>query len=777
MKNRIAFAALLVGLSPVLSRAVEKVDFNREVRPILSDACFTCHGPDDKTRKGNVRLDLAESAFKIGDSGKAPVVPGKPDASELIKRLTTADEDDRMPPASTHKVVKPEQVATLRKWIEQGAPYAGHWAFIPPVRPAVPGVKNAAWVRNPIDAFVLAKLEGMGLSPGGEADRRTLLRRVTLDLTGLPPTPAEADAFANDPSPDAYEKVVDRLLASPRYGERMAMNWLDGARYADSHGYQADWERYQWRWREWVIDAYNKNQPFDQFTIDQLAGDLRPGATLEQKLATGFHRNHRMNTEGGTIAEEWRTEYVIDRVDTTGMVWLGLTLGCARCHDHKFDPVSQKEFYQLFAIFNNNAEAGKGAEKAGNHEPAMKAPRAEHVAQLAELDEQIAAAERVAREKEQKLPELLAKWESTPDARKPGVGWVTVAPSELKASAGMTKLTKRPDNSVVAGKKNSSNDSPTDTYTVTFTLPAGEVTAIRLEALTDDSLPGKGPGRSPNGNFVLTDFALSAGGKAVKFAGASADFAQENYPAASAFDADKAGTGWAVHPRGGTSHHAVFALDKPMVLEKAAPATVTMEFKSRFAKHALGRFRLSVTNAAKPHEAVGTPASIIAILDTPPGKRNEKQRDALTAYFRERYAGEITDADRALAKAKAEKAALEDAIPTAMIMKEMDKPREAHVLIRGEYDKPGEKVEMGLPKFFGKLPDGAPMNRLGLAMWMVQPDNPLTSRVAVNRYWEMFFGTGIVKTSENFGSQADWPSHPELLDWLATEYVRLKWDT
>jgi len=554
------------------------------------------------------------------------------------------------------------------------------------------------------------------------------------------------------------------------------MNWLDGARYADSHGYQADWERYQWRWRDWVIEAFNKNQPFDEFTIDQIAGDLRPNPTLDQQIATGFHRNHRMNTEGGTIPEEWRTEYVIDRVDTTGMVWLGLTLGCARCHDHKFDPISQKEFYQLFAIFNNNSESGKGAEKAGNHEPAIKAPRDFEVAKLAELDKQIAAAERVAREKEQRIPEMLAKWEASPDSRKPGVGWALADATEFKATAGTTKLTKKPDKSIVASKQNSSSDPTTDTYTIKFTAQAGELTAIKLEALADEGLPGRGPGRSPNGNFVMTDFSVSVDGKQVKIGSTSADFSQEKYPVADAVDADKAGTGWAIHPNGGVSHYAVFAFDQPIMLAKASPVTVTMDFKSRFAKHALAKFRLSTSDAKAPHDAVGTPPSILAVLNTAPEKRTEKQRNDLTTYFRERFAGEVTEADKAVARARAEKAALEETIPTAMVMKEMPTPREAHILIRGEYDKPGAKVEMGLPKLFGEVPGGAPANRLGLAKWMVKADNPLTSRVAVNRFWEKFFGVGIVKTSENFGSQADFPSHPELLDWLATEFVRQGWD-
>jgi hypothetical protein len=721
-----------------------------------------------------LRLDLKDAAYAPAKSGKPAIVPGNMAKSELIRRITTDDEDDHMPPAKTGKHLSPAQVELVKKWVAQGATYRGHWAFEPPVRPELPAVKSK-WGNNEIDRFILAKLEEHGLTPSPEAVKATLIRRVTLDLTGLPPTVEEVDAFLKDTSPNAYEKVVDRLLASPRYGDQMATPWLDGARYADSHGYQADWERYQWRWRDWVIDAFNRNEPFDQFTVDQLAGDLFPNPTLDQRIATGFNRNHRMNTEGGTIAEEWRTEYVIDRVDTMGTVWLGLTLGCCRCHDHKFDPVSQKEFYQLFSLFNNVPESGREQEKAGNHKPFIKAPRPYETEKVKQYDQRIAAAERVVREKEQQLPILLAKWEASPESRKPGVGWTTVD-VETKSTAGTAAFAKKPDKSVLASKRNASTDTGTDTYTVTFNVDAREITGIRLEALPDESLPGKGPGRSQNGNFVLTDFEVQIDGKPAKIGRASADFSQDKYPVAHAIDADKTGTGWAIHPNGGIAHQAVFALEKPATSEKPLNVTIKMDFKSRFAKHTLGRFRLSVTDAKAPHEAVGTPASVLAILDTPRDKRSEKQRNELTAYFRERFAGEVTDADRALAKAKADRSAYEESIPTVMVMEEMPEPRETHILIRGQYDKPGEKVSAGLPKLFGELPPGAPMNRLGLAQWMVKKDNPLTARVAVNRYWEKFFGTGLVKTSENFGSQAEWPSHPELLDWLATEFVRIGWD-
>src|SRR5262245_1627732 len=369
-----------------------RVEFNRDVRPILSDFCFTCHGPDSARRKGELRLDRQEDAFE--DRGDyAAIVPKHPEKSEIIRRLSAADEADRMPPPKAARRPSPQQIDTLKRWIQQGAKWEQHWAFIPPQRPPAPDVKSQkSAVRNSIDRFILARLEKERLSASPEAAKTTLIRRVTLDLTGLPPTPAEVDAFLNDPSADAYEKVVDRLLASPRFGERMAWRWLEAARYADTSGYQSDGERFMWRWRDWVIGAINANMPFDRFTVEQIAGDMLPNATREQRIATGFNRNHRGNGEGGVIPEEYQVEYVVDRVDTTATVWLGLTAGCARCHDHKFDPIAQKEFYQLFAFFNNIPERGK-AIKVGNSPPYIKAPTREQEEHLAALDRKLRDAE------------------------------------------------------------------------------------------------------------------------------------------------------------------------------------------------------------------------------------------------------------------------------------------------------------------------------------------------------------------------------------------------
>jgi hypothetical protein len=529
--------ALTLGLLCV-GNALAGVDFDRQVRPILAEYCFACHGPDAGQRKGKLRLDTPEGALGPRRGG-AVIVPGKPADSELMNRITADEAEMRMPPAKTGKKLSEQQIDTLRRWIAEGAPWSAHWSFRTPRRPELPAVKNTAWVRNPIDRFILARLEKEGLSPSPEADRATIVRRLTLDLAGLPPTLEEVDAFLNDTRPDAYERLVDRLLASPRYGERMALEWLDAARFADTHGYHIDSGRDMSGWRRWVIDAFNRNKPFDQFTVEQVAGDLLPGATTEQKIASGFHRNHMINFEGGAIPQEYHNAYVVDRVNTTGTVWLGLSVACAQCHDHKYDPISQREFYQLYAFFFNVPENGLDGSK-GNAAPLLKMPTREQRQRLDQLDASIKA------------------------------------------------------------------------------------------------------------------------------------------------------------------------------LEK-------------------------------------------------------RQKESGPAEERKRRADE-------LARLKKERDALYNSIPSTMVMEEMGSPRETFLLVRGQYDKRGDKVRPATPAFLPPLPAGAPPNRLGLARWLVDPSHPLTARVAVNRYWQMYFGTGLVKTAEDFGTQGERPSHPELLDFLATEFIGTDWD-
>src|SRR5262245_1995468 len=475
--------------------AESKVNFVRDVRPILADNCFTCHGPDDKARKADLRLDKRETALAVIDLKK-------PAESELVRRITTTDKADRMPPAKTQKVLTPAQVETLKAWVAQGAEYQGHWAFSAPKRPAVPAA-GEGWARNEVDRFIAERLAKAPLRPSAEADRATLIRRVTFDLTGLPPTPREVDDFVNDQSPEAYAKVVERLLKSVRYGERMALDWLDAARYADTNGYHIDNGRDMTRWREWVIDAFHKNKRFDEFTIEQLAGDLLPGATVAQKVASGFNRNHMINFEGGAIPEEYHTAYIVDRVNTTATVWMGLTVACAQCHDHKYDPISQKDFYRLYAFFNNIPERGLDGNK-GNAVPLLKVPAPEQEKRLATLRSEMAALEGKLRGPLPDVDAAQAVWEKNPDAAR--TEWKALELTKLRSKGGATFTTDKDGSIVVDGPT-----APTEVYTFTFRTDLPRLTAIRIEPLPDDRLNAKGPGRSVNGNFVLTGIRISLG--------------------------------------------------------------------------------------------------------------------------------------------------------------------------------------------------------------------------------------------------------------------------
>jgi hypothetical protein len=583
----LAGISILSGWSYGADGPKSKVEYARDVRPLLADHCFACHGGDDKARKGRLRLDRREDAVRGGRSGKPAIIAGKPDASELLRRIHASDPAERMPPANKGKELTSDEKALLRRWIEQGAEYQAHWALLPPKRPALPHVKNAAWLRNGIDAFVLARLEAEGLTPSPEADRATLVRRVTLDLTGLPPTPAEVDAARADTSPAWFEKVVDRLLASPHYGERMALPWLDLARYADTNGYNNDEERTMWGWRDWVIDAFNDNLPFDRFIVDQIAGDLLPGATQQQILATGFNRNHVFTTEGGIIPEEYRVEYVVDRVHTTATALLGLSLQCARCHEHKYDPISQTEYYRFFAYFNSQPDQQGSYNAAGVLPPAVKLP---------------------------------SRWQRA------------------------------------------------------------EVQILEARRL---------------------------------------DLEHRRQQRAAA----------------------------------AEPA-----------------FRDWLRHVKSPMKEI---AEILAISEP---KRTAQQQERLRKHYLETIDPVYRLLESEYLALLKQQAALERTIPQTMVMQELPQPRPTHLLKRGRYDQPGEKVSPGVPACLPPLPEGSPPNRLGLARWLVARGHPLTARVAVNRWWEMYFGTGIVETVEDFGLQGALPSHPELLDWLATELIRTGWD-
>ncbi len=763
---------LLIAAGVILvttSKAAEKIEFNRDVRPILADNCFQCHGPDVKARKAKLRLDQKEGATRdLG--GYRAVSPGQPTESELMKRILSDDPEEIMPPPKTKKHLTHEQKEVLRKWITSGADYRDHWAFVRPEKPEIPEIAYGPRVKNNIDRFVLARLKLEELEPAAEASRETLIRRVSFSLTGLPPTLEEIDAFLADKSPGAYNDMVTRYLNSPAYGEHMARHWLDLARYADSNGYQYDTERQQWVWRDWVINAYNSNKPFNEFTIEQLAGDLLPQATEHQRLATGFNRNHGITIEGGIIDEEYRTEYVMDRVVTTSQVWMALTMGCARCHDHKFDAISQKEFYQVFHFFNQVPERGANgfAPKQRLASPLAAAKKAENEKKLAQLMKEL--------EKPVNLDALLDQWASQ-IALQPKEGWAILSPETMKSTGGAT-LSKLADNSILAGGANSQKDI----YEFTAKTTAGKMTAVRLEALTHKTLPGGGPGRHSNSNFVLSEFELTAisikkpsQSQAVKFASAIADYSQAGYEVSRAIDGTTANSnGWAVDgPTRKEPATAIFITALPFGYEGGTLLRFRLRHEADFAAHGMGRPRLSVTaDPASSLQLQGIPADIRGIAAIITQKRTKFQSDRLKKYFLTHHNPNKKLKKRIAAIEKQQAASF----PETMIMQDRAKPRATHVLHRGQYNEPGEIVSAGVPTIFPVMKENQ-SNRLGFAQWLMDPDHPLTARVAVNRYWQQLFGIGLVKTAEDFGIQGELPSHPKLLDWLALEFIRSGWDT
>ena len=749
------------------SMAEEPMSFNRDVRAILSEKCFFCHGPDANHREAELRLDL-EAEAKMN-----AIVAGHADQSELISRILSEDPDAVMPPPESGKTLTPDEIDILRRWIDNGAAYETHWSFSSPERPELPEVGDDRWGRNSIDRFVLARLRAEQMQPSSQADRHVLIRRLSLDLTGLPPSVDEVQAFVTDTSESAYEEAVERLLRSHRFGEHMARYWLDAARFADTNGYQYDLEREQWVWRDWVINAFNTNMPFDQFTIEQIAGDLLPNATDQQILATGFHRNHPITIEGGVIDEEYRTEYVVDRVVTTSTVWLGLTMTCGRCHDHKYDPISQRDFYRFFAFFNNAPEKG-----LNGFDPKIKVPSPLLENQLEVWDQQVAAAradyERIIGESG--LP--VKQWEEQLAGMDPA--WNVIVPKQM-ASAGGAVLTVQDDQSVLASGPNPVNE----TYEIILQTDAKKVSAIQLEALVDPSTVNGGAGRGSNGNFVLSEFEVEvaevevAGAndpvryRKVKLVNAEADYSQQNYNINLAIDGKVDQSGWAVDGHAKIENRsAVFTFAKPITSESGLTFKVRMLHRLGLS-HQIARFRLSLHESDSPPLSM----SVAAILARPKENRSPAEIKQLQEGLLQRFAPEdakvafakLRDLERQRVKAKA-------VVPATMVMREMTSPRKTHVLFRGEYDKPGEEVHAGTPQTLPPIPEGLASNRLGLAKWLVMPNQPLTARVTVNRFWQQLFGIGIVKTVEDFGSQGEWPSHPKLLDWLAVDFVESGWD-
>lgn len=904
---------LMILCAPAATANASGVDYGREIRPILSDHCFSCHGVDDEHRQAGLRLDRRMDATRELESGAVAILPGKPEESELVLRVESADEDLRMPPQDAHPPLAKEQIAMLRRWIAEGAPYEEHWAFSAPVPPNVPETKNVGWTRNDLDRFILARLEAEGLSPAAEADRYVLIRRLSLDLRGLPPSPEEVAEFVSDDRPDAYERLVDKFLDDPAYGERWARVWLDLARYADSKGYGSDPLRLTiWRYRDWVIDAFNRNLPFDEFTIQQLAGDLLPDPTPDQLLATAFHRNTMTNTEGGTDDEEFRVAAVKDRADTTGQIWMGLTFGCAKCHNHKFDPISQREYYQLYAIFNQSED-----NDLPDDAPLMPSPTPEMVERDRLLNDRIAKLQRELDTQTPEIEKYQATWE---EGMRAPAQWEAWKPTTLQTESGATIEVGSEGIMQVRGKV-----AANDTYTLIGELAGAPITAVRLETLPDDEAPSKGAGRAPDGNFVLsglkaellptkqkeakvygrfvrielpgkerilslaevqvfrgrineardkkatqssTDFGgeaaravdgnteghyfnasstthtrteenpwwevdlgtvtpidsltiwnrtdgavgdrlanfdvlvldesreevwrtgvaaapnprveLDASG-AIQLAiqSASADFEQQGFPISNVIDparqtqSDRTQSGWAVGPKASEPHQAIFVVRPMKDSSEPKRLTIRLEHHYKDAGHTLGRFRISLSTSEAFKERATVPAEVLALVDKSLDQRSAEEAARLAAYVRSIYPGldTVREEIQRLEKSR-------EKPPMVPVMRELavEKRRTTRLLEKGSFLSPGEEVGPGVPEVFPPMPSELPPNRLALAKWLVSPENPLTARVTANRFWARIFGKGIVESEEDFGTQGDLPTHPELLDWLATELVANGWD-
>ena len=859
--------SLAIPVEALLFAADQPIEFNRDIRPILSDNCFACHGPDEKTRQAGLRLDVSEHAKAKLASGATALVPGKVGESELARRIATVDPTEQMPPAESGKKLTARQIELLNRWVEQGAEYQPHWSFVAPKRPGIPPVRwallpvrsseaedrtgksthpteHAEWPRNAIDNFVLARLEREGLTPSPAAEKERLIRRVTLDLTGVSPTIGEVDEFLSDTAPDAYEQLIDRLLTSPRYGERMTLDWLDAARYADTHGFNNDTTRYMWRWRDWTINAFNSGMPFDQFVTEQLAGDLLPNPTLDQRIATGFNRNHVINSEGGIIPEEYRVEYVADRVHTTATILMGLSLGCARCHDHKFDPLTQREYYQFFAFFNQLNEQGE-AGRVGNAEPTIKAPTPEQSARVRDLVKQLASLDDALKQRIARATETMPEWEPKLRAAA-SLGGAAPAPLlrwTLNETTG-SELTEQRDptrkGQVVgkaewtAGKLDGAlkfdgnthveagdlaNFDRTDKFSYGAWVNVSDKEAATVLSRMDDATAFRGydlllVGGKLTAHFVYRwpDEALHVVSKVevpvgkwthvfATYDGSSKAEGFKLYIDGKRSDVEITNNLLTASPKttkplriGRRTNGAPFRglidevriYDRELTAEEVssvsesdslrdllalAPDKRTAEQTQIIVKAFLARSAADVSPDRKSSERGGVSPLVPrerADAQEPGGLRRPAPKE-------EKWDGDQARADyQRLVKERAEtdkqRADLEKAFPSAMVMLEMPEPRKTFLLKRGQYDAPSDEVQPDVPASLPPFPQDAPRNRLGLAQWLLEPNHPLTSRVAVNRAWSQFFGAGLVETVEDFGSQGQWPSDLELLDWLAVEF-------
>ena len=777
------------------------IEFNRDIRPIFSDNCYACHGPDKNKRKGDLRLDTdamltfastsapnGGPAGHVGTPATGPAIPehqapapgnaahraitaGKPLESEIYLRLIAADPEQRMPDPASNKRLTDRQILLVKRWIEQGAHWQGHWAYLPPEQKPVPAFDRAEFVQNAIDRFVLAQLQLARLWPAPRADRRTLIRRLSLDLTGIGPTPAEVQRFVDDASPDAYEKVVDRLLASPRFGERMAVFWLDLVRFADSIGYHSDNPMNDWPYRDYVIRSFNQNKPFDQFTVEQLAGDLLPNPTLEQRVATAYNRLLQTTEEGGAQPREYEVKYLTDRVRNVSTVWMASTMGCCQCHDHKFDPFTMNDFYGMGAFFADVQEAPIGRREAG--EPV---PTPDQQKELDRIDRKIAAEKQTLSTPTAALADEQAAWEKK--AATTDVKWKPVDLS-IRAASG-SKFERQADGSY----RLSGEAAAKDTWTIQMHPGLSGIRGIAIETLPDDRLAARGPGAAENGNFVLSHVKLELaepGKKAmpVSLARASADFSQDGYPVETILKTG--GAGWAVMPRFGEMHQAIIEPSKPIDAGGDQALALVLQFQSPFPKHEIGRLRISVTDSADPAGALSIPPKIRSALNQPIADRTETAKTELADYFRT-IAPSLNPVRERLAIYEKDKETFEGKIPRCLVTTAAE-PRKVQFLHRGNWqDTTGQEMQPALPTFLASqaLLEQAKrrrLTRLDLARWLVSRGNPLTARVYVNRIWRLCFGAGISKVLDDLGSQGEWPTHPELLDWLAVDFMDHGWDT
>lgn len=796
------YVTLFVLIVPAAPPSQADPNFGRDIRPLLSDACFRCHGPDANQRVSELRLDTRDGVLKSSDGRKA-ISPGDPAASELYRRITSDDPEIRMPPPESGQTLTAEQIETIRHWIEDGAEWQKHWAFVPPQRPEIPSVVQNSWCRNDIDHFVLARLTDSQLTPSSDADRRSLIRRVTLDLTGLPPTPEEITAYLGDRSPNAWEQVIDRLLRSPRYGEHMAVSWLDAARYADTSGYQTDGPREMWRWRDWVIDAFNSNMPFDRFTTEQLAGDLLSNASLSQKIATGFNRNHRGNAEGGIIPEEYQVEYVVDRVDTTATVWLGLTIGCARCHDHKYDPITQKEFYELFACFNNIPEHGR-ARKEGNSPPYIKAPTSEQQARSEELRQDILKAQNLVSSLEAKRKQSQLAWEKSgqpvtwPEWFPDGLIHRFLLDGNLNDSIqpsdednefdttqnpkpfhsfrkGQTGQAAAFDGTQFAVAGDVGHFGYFDEFSVSAWISPSQQNGTVLSRMVPTE-QGSGYYLHLHDGHVQVNLVKRWLDDSIRVESRKPLSSGQWQHIAMTYDGSRVATGIRLYINGIPAELTVhldginqsFATDEPFRIGGGHSPYSGLIDDVRIYDRVLSEDEIQAT-------ATAAPVSQLLAVDRQV-RTTPQTRKLYYTFLKFGAAAEIREAHRNLTLSQRQQYDFQKSIPTVMVMQEMNTPRQTYILSRGQYDAPKDRVYANVPAVLGSLPKNALHNRLGFARWLVSPDHPLTARVAVNRIWQMHFGTGLVATAEDFGAQGEPPTHPKLLDWLARKFIDSGWD-